>query len=131
VRENWDAIKRTEQGGAEMFAGLPENLPALSYARKVLRRATGGADRVDRWQALSALVREVGDVEHAIAEQGSGSEPAEPAEHGSDRFYECIGQLLFAAVELARAVKVDPEIALRQAAQRFKSAHAATEASGK
>ena len=47
VRDNWDAIKRTEKGGGDPFAGVAENLPALSYALKVLRRATGGADRID------------------------------------------------------------------------------------
>jgi XTP/dITP diphosphohydrolase/tetrapyrrole methylase family protein/MazG family protein/ATP diphosphatase len=126
VRENWDAIKRTEQGGGEHFSGIPENLPGLSYARKVLRRATGGADRVDRWQALSNLVRQVGEAEHAIAQAGSDPDSEERGEHGSEQFYEYIGELLLAAVELSRAVKVDPEIAVRQASERFKKAHAAS-----
>jgi len=121
VRENWDAIKRTEQGPAGPFEGIAENLPGLTYARKVLRRATGGADQVDRWQALSNLVRQVGEAEHAIARQGS----TEPAVHGSEGFYEYVGELLLAAVELSRAVKVDPEIAIRQAAERFKQTHGA------
>jgi XTP/dITP diphosphohydrolase/tetrapyrrole methylase family protein/MazG family protein/ATP diphosphatase len=129
VRENWDAIKRTEADAADPFAGVAQNLPALSYARKVLRRATGGADRVDPWQALSALVRKVGDTEHAIARNASESPGQESATHGTDELYGCIGDLLFAAVELARAAKVDPEIALRRAADRFASVHrASTEA---
>jgi nucleoside triphosphate diphosphatase len=124
VRENWDAIKRTETGaGANPFDGLPENLPALSYARKLQRRAMGGTDRVDPWEALANVVRAVGETEHAIAEEGPDGEAQEQTRHGSERFYECIGDLLFAAVELARAAQVDPEIALRRAADRFKEVH--------
>jgi MazG family protein len=121
VRENWDAIKRTEGGGpADPLAGLPENLPALSYTRKLQRRAMGGADRVNPWEALSNVVRAVGDAERAVAEEGPDGEAQEQTRHGSERFYECLGQLLFATVELARAVQVDPEIALRRSAERFK-----------
>jgi XTP/dITP diphosphohydrolase/tetrapyrrole methylase family protein/MazG family protein/ATP diphosphatase len=124
VRENWDAIKRTEAGAAaDPLAGLPENLPALSYARKLQRRATGGTDRVEPWEALSGVVRAVGDAERAVAEEGPDGEAQEQTRHGSERFYECIGALLFTAVELARAVQVDPEIALRRAADRFRELH--------
>ena len=45
VRENWDAIKRTEPGAAEPFGSIPENLPALLYARKLQRRAARRRDR--------------------------------------------------------------------------------------
>ena len=130
VRENWDAIKRTEKGGTDPFAGIAENLPALSYAAKVLRRATPRADRIDPWQALSGLVRAVGDAEHAIAERAHGAEPSKHASHGSEHLYDCIGELLFAAVELARAVEVDPEIALRRFADRFASVHRAASEEG-
>jgi XTP/dITP diphosphohydrolase/tetrapyrrole methylase family protein/MazG family protein/ATP diphosphatase len=125
VRENWDAIKRTETDAADPFAGVAENLPALTYARKVLRRVTGGADRVDPWHALSALARDVGDAEHVVAKHASGAGEPDEATHGSEELYECVGELLFAAVELARAIKVDPEIALRRAADRFASLHRA------
>jgi MazG family protein len=37
VVRNWDAIKRDEAGS--IFGSLPENLPALLYARKIQRRA--------------------------------------------------------------------------------------------
>jgi MazG family protein len=128
VRENWDAIKRTETDAADPFAGVAENLPSLTYARKVLRRVTGGADDVDSWHALSALARRVGDAEHAVAQNTSeGRSPT----HGSERLYECVGELLFAAVELARAVKVDPEIALRRCADQFAAVHRAGSEAGR
>jgi MazG family protein len=120
VRENWEAIKRTESRGADPLAGIPENLPALSYARKLLRRAGGGSDRVDPWDALSGVARAVGQAERAVADEGPDREAQEQTRHGSERLYEDVGELLLATVELARAVQVDPEIALRRAADRFR-----------
>jgi nucleoside triphosphate diphosphatase len=120
VRENWDAIKRSESRGADPLAGIPENLPSLSYARKLLRRAAGGSDRVDPWEALSGVVRAVGQAEQAVSDDPPDQEAQEQTRHGSERLYEEIGHLLFATVELSRAVQVDPEIALRRAADRFR-----------
>jgi MazG family protein len=109
VRQNWDAIKQTESSGAEPFGSLPENLPALLYARKLQRRATGG-DKVSPWEALSNIVRSVGDAERTVADKQPDREA----------FHDAIGELLFACVELAGAVGVDPEIALRRYAERFR-----------
>jgi nucleoside triphosphate diphosphatase len=100
VRENWDAIKRSEPG-ADPLGSIPENLPALLYATKLQRRA--GRSEVSAQQART-------DVARAL-EEASG---------GEDRF-ELVGDLLFACVALARALEVDPEIALRQAAGRFRA----------
>ena len=110
VRANWDAIKRTEPGSSEPFGSLPENLPALLYARKVQRRADGGAE-VDPWDALGHVVGAVRRVEHVVVGEEGDSEAA----------YGRIGQLLFACVELARALGVDPEIALRLRADEFRN----------
>ena len=43
VVRQWDDIKREDERGGALFGPLPENLPALSYARKVQRQA--GEDR--------------------------------------------------------------------------------------
>jgi uncharacterized protein YabN with tetrapyrrole methylase and pyrophosphatase domain len=109
VKQNWDAIKQTESPAAEPFGSLPENLPALLYARKLQRRAARG-DGVSPWDALSNVARAVGEAERAIASK----------EPDRDALYERVGELLFACVELAGAVKVDPEIALRRCADDFR-----------
>jgi len=108
VRQNWDAIKQTETPGAEPFGSLPENLPALLYARKLQRRVAG--KKINPWEALSSMVRAVNDAEHAVAADAPDREA----------LYERVGELLFACVELAGAVDVDPEIALRRCAERFR-----------
>jgi uncharacterized protein YabN with tetrapyrrole methylase and pyrophosphatase domain len=56
VKENWDAIKRTEgKPSDDPLAGVPETLPALMYARKLQRRAAGGTDRSDPQDGLDSL----------------------------------------------------------------------------
>ena len=121
VRENWDAIKRTESAGGEPLAGVPETLPALMYARKLQRRAAGGSDRGDPDAALASLRASIDRLADAVTAEGPTPGAQENTDHGSERLYHGIGDTLFAAVELARSAQVDPEIALRQATERFRA----------
>jgi MazG family protein len=109
VLRNWDEIKRSEEGrGASgLFSDVPENLPSTLYARKLLRRAAsaGRYDQPSRGE-LAQSVR-------------SASERAERASETDERF-EAVGELLFAAVALAREEGVDPELALRRAADAWR-----------
>ena len=108
VRENWEAIKRTEAGG-EPFAGVPENLPSLLYAAKLQRRAARSGEASARG-ALSQITHAAREAERSLTEEGEDR----------DGLYARIGDLLFACVGLARAAGVDPEIALRRAAVGFR-----------
>jgi XTP/dITP diphosphohydrolase/tetrapyrrole methylase family protein/MazG family protein/ATP diphosphatase len=107
VLRNWDEIKRTEPGREQgVFGEVPENLPAPLYARKVQRRAAStGFDFLEVPEAVAALREELGELERADAPD--------------ERFAE-LGDVLFAAVNVARKLKVDPELALRAAADRFR-----------
>jgi MazG family protein len=98
VLRNWDRIKRTEEGrgATEPFADVPENLPGLLYARKIQRRA-----------ASAGLSGE------QAAERMPDDEVREAAEIW-------VGEALFALVDVARRLRVDPELALRAAADRFR-----------
>jgi uncharacterized protein YabN with tetrapyrrole methylase and pyrophosphatase domain len=114
VRENWDAIKRTEAGANDPLAP-PGHLPALTYARKLQRRLEGDAPHAH--EALARLERVVGEaaaIETAGIEEGHAKEGGT----GSEKSYAAIGDLLLGAVALARSMNVDPEIALRAAADR-------------
>jgi len=113
VLANWDQIKRTEAGREPgIFGEVPENLPSLLYARKVQRRT-----------ASSGL-----DVDAPPYEAVAGElEQLEAAGDPDARFHE-VGDLLFAAVNVARKLKVDPELALRASADRFRSRVEAAEA---
>ncbi len=105
VLANWDAIKRTEPGREPgIFGEVPENLPGPLYARKVQRRAATSGFDFDHvpYEAVEAELEE-------LRQAGSPEE----------RFHE-LGDVLFAAVNLARKLRVDPELALRAASERFR-----------
>jgi len=110
VLRNWDQIKRTEPGREPgVFGEVPENLPALLHARKLQRRvASSGFDFP-------------GDDDPALPLESVRDELAElaAAETGDERFHE-LGDVLFAVVNVARKLKVDPELALRAASGRFR-----------
>jgi MazG family protein len=107
VLENWDAIKRTEPGREPgIFGEVPENLPGLLHARKLQRRvASSGFDFPGVEGPLRAVRDELAELE--------------AAETPDERFHE-LGDLLFAAVNVARKLKLDPELALRAASGRFR-----------
>ena len=105
VLRNWDAIKATEADREPgIFGEVPDNLPGPLYARKVQRRAASTGFDFDHvpYEAVEAELEELRSARDA-----------------GQRFHEA-GDVLFAAVNLARKLKVDPELALRAAADRFR-----------
>jgi uncharacterized protein YabN with tetrapyrrole methylase and pyrophosphatase domain len=131
VLRNWDAIKAEEPGREQgVFGEVPENLPALLYARKLQRRAaTAGlhpsarpsrGDRATAGAAGRSRPAEVpageGRAQRAFA---GGTQVPDTAGADQQSFGE-IGERLFALVDEARLAHVDPELALRAAAQRFR-----------
>jgi MazG family protein len=116
VRENWDRIKTEQEGREGIFHHVPETLPALLYARKLQRRAAASEfEYPDTAGALADLDDELREFKEAIEESGETAPEAEPPTH----VFEELGDVLFAAVNVARHVNVDPELALRTMAKRF------------
>ena len=110
VLRNWDAIKREEAGReAGIFAEVPETLPSPLYARKLIRRAASAGHGPAAGEVRTRVQEGVRRLE-AAADEGD-----------SDARFEAVGDLLFAVVALARELRVDPELALRAAADRFRS----------
>ena len=120
VLRNWDVIKAGEQGReAGIFGEVPENLPGPLLARKVQRRAaSAGFDVESTQQACDALSAQVERLGELVASGASGA-PTAP-EPGRTEAFDAAGDLLFAAVSLARKLKVDPELALRASSDRFR-----------
>ena len=116
VRERWDEIKRTQEEREGIFHHVPESLPALLYARKVQRRAaTIGFEYPDTVGALADLDDEVRELKEALAAAGEVPPETEPPAH----VFEEMGDVFFAAVNVARRLNVDPELALRTMTKRF------------
>ncbi len=118
VRANWETIKREQEGRAGIFHDVPESLPSLLYARKIQRRAAAiDFEYPDVHGALADLDDEVRELKEAI--DSAGGEPA-PETEANPHVFEELGDVLFAAVNVARRVNVDPELALRAMSQRFR-----------
>ena len=116
VRQNWERIKAEQESREGIFHHVPETLPALLYARKLQRRAAAiDFEYPDAEAALADLDDELRELREAIAEVGEPEPEAEPHPH----VFEELGDVLFAAVNVARRLNVDPELALRAMARRF------------
>jgi XTP/dITP diphosphohydrolase/tetrapyrrole methylase family protein/MazG family protein/ATP diphosphatase len=116
VRERWEEIKRTDEEREGIFHHVPDSLPALLYARKVQRRAAAiGFEYPDTAGALADLDDEVRELKDALAEAGEIAPETEPPAH----VFEEMGDVFFAAVNVARRLNVDPELALRTMTRRF------------
>jgi MazG family protein len=113
VLRNWDEIKKGEEGREQgIFGEVPENLPSLLHARKVQRRAaSSGFDFPGVEGPLQSVRDELDELEAVAHADGDGAR--------DERFHE-LGDVLFAAVNVARKLKVDPELALRAASERFR-----------
>jgi MazG family protein len=98
VVRNWNEIKREDERGGAIFGEIPENLPATLYAKKVLKRAESAGFRLPGGSSRLGRLR-----------TGHYSAPRDT------------GERLLAAVREAVDAGVDPELALRQAADRFKN----------
>jgi MazG family protein len=116
VRENWEQIKTRDEGREGIFHDVPESLPALLYARKLQRRAAAiDFEYPDTDGALADLEDELRELKEALETAGERAAEAEP----DPRLFEEVGDVLFAAVNVARRLNVDPELALRSMAKRF------------
>ena len=85
-------------------------MPALERSRKIQRRAANvGFDWQEISPVVSKLKEEVEELEEAISNGKSAAIESE------------LGDVLFAAVNIARHTNVDPESALRNANSRFEN----------
>jgi len=108
----WEDIKAAERDGADPSAlhGVPHALPALMRADKLSKRAARvGFDFEHAGQCADKVDEELAEVRAASHES--------PA--ASPEIFEEIGDLLFAAANLARKLDVDAEAALRAANAKF------------
>jgi MazG family protein len=116
VRENWEKLKVEQEAREGVFHHVPESLPSLLLARKVQRRAAAvGFDYATVSAALADLDAELAELRAEIR-----GEP-EPEHEPDPRVAAELGDVLFACVNVARRLNVDPELELRAASKRFRT----------
>jgi nucleoside triphosphate diphosphatase len=120
----WERIKAQEKsqnktaGPQGALAGVPMALPALTRALKLQAKASKvGFD----WNDPRAVLRKIREETDEIEAELDRAE-MDPAATAAE-----IGDLLFAAVNLARHLKADPEAVLRQTNRKFERRFAAIE----
>jgi nucleoside triphosphate diphosphatase len=104
------------EGAAGALAGVPVGLPALTRALKL--QAKAGKVGFDWNNPLAVLAKIREEADEIEAELAAGSRAAAGAE---------VGDLLFAVVNLARHLDVDPEATLRATNRKFEQRFAAIE----
>lgn len=110
----WQEIKKLEKGekgekGASLLGEQPKGLPALVAAYRVQEKAGAvGFDWPEVSGALAKVREEIGEIEREL---GGDTTPELARE---------VGDVLFAVVNLARHLKVDPERELRASTHRFR-----------
>ncbi len=111
VRDNWEKIKLTE-GRKSVLGGVPHSLPALVKAYRIQEKASGvGFD----WDKVSQVWDKVVEEMHEFKAE------VERAEEDSDkaRLEQEFGDLLFALVNYARFIDINPEDALERTNRKF------------
>lgn len=107
-KPDWEGIKALEREGnadASALGGVALGLPALLRAEKIQKRAARtGFDWPDAEGAKAKIFEEIAEVEAAADQDAREDE---------------IGDLLFAVVNWARKIDIDPEAALRRATAKF------------
>ena len=131
----WERIKAQEKqekaarkGAADQgaLAGVPVTLPALTRALKLQGKASKvGFDWNDPRAVLRKIREEADEIETALDEPPPN--PPLQAREGWVGAAAEVGDLLFAAVNLARHLRADPEALLRQTNQKFERRFAAIE----
>ncbi|MGI8797055.1 MAG: nucleoside triphosphate pyrophosphohydrolase [Acidimicrobiia bacterium] len=113
VMRNWEQIKKDEKGSSSIVAGITPGLPSLLYAHKLFRKAASvGLDPGSAADARARLEGAVGRLERA-------DQPVQ--------IEDALGDLLAAAVVLARSAGIDAESVLRGWAVRFRERFEALE----
>ena len=127
VVANWESIKRKERAAknqgapAPLLDAVPRAMPALMEAGKLGSKAASvGFDWPEAAPVVDKLREEVAELEQAMA--------LPDADARSHAVEEELGDLLFTAASLARHSKLQPELVLRAANQKFRRRFSALEA---
>lgn len=122
VLKNWDDIKKVEKEGKghvekSILDSVSKNLPALFENFKISKKvAKQGFDWKKPADVFDKIIEEIGEVKRAIKRKKKNEVEEE------------LGDLLFAVSNLCRVHKINPEIALRAANQKFRRRFARMEA---
>ncbi|NBX28308.1 MAG: nucleoside triphosphate pyrophosphohydrolase [Chitinophagia bacterium] len=107
VKENWEKLKQKERKKS-VLSGVPDALPALIKALRIQDKSKQVGFEWDTTAQVQAKVKEeLDELQEAMEE------------NNQDHIEEEFGDVLFSLVNLARFLKVDPELALERTNRKF------------
>ncbi|MCL1123980.1 nucleoside triphosphate pyrophosphohydrolase [Shewanella surugensis] len=113
IKQSWESLKAKERAQRQLHSAvddIPLTLPALTRSVKIQKRvAQVGFD----WDTLAPVVAKVHEEIEEVLDEVNQSIIEQ------EKVADEMGDLLFAVVNMARHLKVDPEQALRQANRKF------------
>jgi MazG family protein len=130
VLKNWEQIKAEERAAKgkpatgtneteadSILGGVPRSLPAVLEAYQLTRRASRiGFD----WDSIEGIFEKLDEEKRELSEIAPARSANKKSPSPSARVEEETGDLLFVAVNVARYLGVDPEIALKKVNRKFK-----------
>jgi nucleoside triphosphate diphosphatase len=130
--EPWEQIKRRERRGRTLEGIIPTLPPLLKAFRLQERAASVGFDWPDVGGPLAKVREELAEVEEELVRNAvpirlTADDPNAPARPSTDALVNEIGDLFFAAVNLARKAGVEPGLALERANRKFRDRFEAIE----
>jgi XTP/dITP diphosphohydrolase len=109
VRDNWEKIKLKEKGNKSVLSGVPNSLPAVVKAYRIQEKASGvGFDWDNAGQVWDKVLEELNELQDAVRDEVSPEKKEEE-----------LGDLLFAIINYARFIEVNPEDALERTNRKF------------
>ncbi|MCX6245493.1 MAG: nucleoside triphosphate pyrophosphohydrolase [Bacteroidetes bacterium] len=109
VHDNWEKIKLQEKGNKSVLSGVPKSLPAVVKAYRIQEKASGvGFDWEKPEQVWDKVMEELKELKDEVSKG---------ADH--DKKEDELGDLLFAIINYARFIDVNPEDALERTNRKF------------
>ncbi|HEV2288104.1 MAG TPA: nucleoside triphosphate pyrophosphohydrolase [Candidatus Acidoferrales bacterium] len=131
VLKNWEQIKAEERAArpssgkvaaesVSALSALPRNLPALLEGYQMTRRAANiGFDWTNMEGVIEKLNEEILELREELAKKNREPHNEKFQAEAQEKVEEEMGDLLFAAVNVARFAGIDPEVALKRANRKF------------
>jgi XTP/dITP diphosphohydrolase len=109
VKDNWEKIKLMEKGNKSVLSGVPLSLPAVVKAYRIQEKVSGvGFDWETPNQVWDKVNEELAELHDVVKSSGS-----------RERMEDELGDLMFAIINYARFIDVNPEDALERTNKKF------------
>ncbi len=109
VKKNWELLKLQEKGKKSILQGVPKSLPAMVKAYRIQEKVKQvGFDWEDIEEVWYKVEEELGELQLTIDDR-----------EGEERIADEFGDVMFALINYARFLNIDPEAALERTNKKF------------